>query len=273
MAGVPQPLGKTFQITNPDGTPTDYFIRWAQERQIDISGGITAAQAQTIIDTWAAARDIVAGVALDGGGNLSSDITIDHGNSSVTPGTYGDSTHVPQLTVDAQGHITNVSPVAISGGGGARTTIGDISSSLNARATPTVNFYLMRFITVDEAFTLSKVAFMMDSAVATTRYQPFVYGVTSAVGAPGTLLGSGPQVIGVTAGYNEAPLTSPVALTKGQQVWVGASVTTAAFANLWHGSGLGAFATNGGSTVPAGTAPAVTNVTTYGSVYGFWGVA
>lgn len=118
MAGIAQPLGKQFAITNPDGTPTDYFIRWAQQRQIDITGGITEPQAVALIEAWSAEREIIAGVALDGGGPLNADITIDHADTAVTPNTYGDATHVPQFTVDQQGHITNVSEVAISGGGG-----------------------------------------------------------------------------------------------------------------------------------------------------------
>lgn len=33
-----QPLGNSFQIVDKDGRPTDYFIRWAQQRQEDIEG-------------------------------------------------------------------------------------------------------------------------------------------------------------------------------------------------------------------------------------------
>lgn len=76
MVGVLQPLGKQFPIINPDGTPTEYFIRWAQQRQIDIGDGITSAQAQQLIDDWAAARSVIAGDGLDGGGNLSADVTL-----------------------------------------------------------------------------------------------------------------------------------------------------------------------------------------------------
>lgn len=118
MPGNAQPLVSSVKVVNDDGTPTDYFIRWAQERQIDITAGITAAQAQQLIDDWAAARDIIAGTALNGGGNLSSDVTIDHADSAVTPNTYGDATHVAQITVDQQGHVTAVANVPVSGGGG-----------------------------------------------------------------------------------------------------------------------------------------------------------
>lgn len=46
-------------------------------------------------------------------------------NSGVTAATYGDSTHVGQVTVNAQGLVTAASNVAISGGG----TVSDITST------------------------------------------------------------------------------------------------------------------------------------------------
>lgn len=117
-----QPLNDRMPIINPDGTPTQYFLRQLQERGITVDGKITAEQAaeiaQGLIDDWALARDINTTAPILGGGNLSTDLTISHDVSGVTPGTYGDSTNVPQLTVDDEGHVTGVTNVAISGGGG-----------------------------------------------------------------------------------------------------------------------------------------------------------
>lgn len=110
MAGDLQPLDQKFSIVKPDGKPTDYFIRWAQQRQIDIKAGITATEAQALIDDWAAQRDIIAGVGLSGGGSLAADRTIDLEDTAVVPGSYTST----NLTVDQQGRI-----VAAANGGGA----------------------------------------------------------------------------------------------------------------------------------------------------------
>jgi hypothetical protein len=114
MPGNLQPLVNNQKIVNPDGTPTDYFIRWAQQRQIDISGAVPAS------------RQIIAGTALNGGGDLSQDRTLNHDDSLVMPGTYGDATHVAQMVVDQQGHVQGVVEVPISGGGGAYAKIDQV---------------------------------------------------------------------------------------------------------------------------------------------------
>lgn len=117
-----QPLNDRMPLVNPDGTPTQFFLRQLQDRGITIDGKITAEQAaeiaQGLIDDWAAARDINTTAPILGGGNLSTDLTISHDVSGVTPGTYGDATNSPQITVDDEGHVTNVTNVPISGGGG-----------------------------------------------------------------------------------------------------------------------------------------------------------
>lgn len=49
MVGILQPLDQKFAIVDTHGNPTDYFIRWAQQKQIDIEGAITADQAIALI--------------------------------------------------------------------------------------------------------------------------------------------------------------------------------------------------------------------------------
>jgi hypothetical protein len=76
MAGKSQPLSQQFPIVGADGRPTEYFIRWAQARQLDISKGVTAEQVEQAIADWAALRSIIAGNGLSGGGTLGSDRTL-----------------------------------------------------------------------------------------------------------------------------------------------------------------------------------------------------
>lgn len=96
-----------------------------------LSGSVTSAvalaqAAQTAVTALAAT---VAGKAdkttqinttapIQGGGDLSANRTISLADTAVTPGTYGDATHVAQFTVDQKGRITAAANVAITGGGG-----------------------------------------------------------------------------------------------------------------------------------------------------------
>ena len=113
-----QPLIDRVPIVGADGLPTPYFIRLLKQRGLAVDDKITAEQAEELIDLWSANRDIIAGVGLDGGGTLASDVTIDLADTAVTPGVYGDATHSAQITVDQQGRITTATEVPISGGGG-----------------------------------------------------------------------------------------------------------------------------------------------------------
>jgi hypothetical protein len=63
------------------------------------------------------ARTISAGTGLSGGGDLTVDRTLSLANTSVTAGSYGSSTQVAALTVDAQGRLTAASDQAITPAG------------------------------------------------------------------------------------------------------------------------------------------------------------
>lgn len=128
----PDPLRFDVKIVDiKNGTPTQEFLRqWNRQRAVNVTvddvvidlaaieAAITALE-NDVADIQDV--DIVAGVGLSGGGNISgpSDVTIDLEDTAVTPGTYGNATNSAQITVDQQGRITSATNVPITGGGGS----------------------------------------------------------------------------------------------------------------------------------------------------------
>ena len=75
MAGNFQPLDQKFAIVDGRGQPTDYFIRWAQEKQIDIGEAITLLQLQEYLDDHALQEG--SGIQITPSGSLNDSPTID----------------------------------------------------------------------------------------------------------------------------------------------------------------------------------------------------
>ena len=109
------PLNSKTQIVNADGTPTLFFQRWAQERSIDISNGISYDNLLAFLATV----DVVAGVGLTGGGPINASVTLNLADTAVTPGIYTNT----NLTIDAQGRITAAANGSGGGGGALGSTI------------------------------------------------------------------------------------------------------------------------------------------------------
>lgn len=114
-----------------------------------IAGGSTPTLTQDHIFVGNASN-VAADVAMSGDATIVASGALTLANTAVTPGSYGDATHVPQLTVDSKGRLTLVANVAITGGGGtgvntatlsvsASTTAGELAASIGEIFTPTIN--------------------------------------------------------------------------------------------------------------------------------------
>ena len=90
---------------------------------------------------------ILTGTGLTGG-PITSTGTISIANTAVTAGTYGDSTNVPQFTVNGQGQLTFAGNVAISASSiGAVTSVSGTANEITATGTTSVTLSLPSALT------------------------------------------------------------------------------------------------------------------------------
>jgi hypothetical protein len=66
----------------------------------------------SLLTSGSGVTDVTASAPLTSSGGATPDIAL--ANSGVVAGTYGDGTHVPQVTVSAKGHVSSVVDVAIT---------------------------------------------------------------------------------------------------------------------------------------------------------------
>ena len=88
----------------------------AQGQATNVTNVAIAISVANVANAVPDTREIIAGIGLDGGGNLSANVTIDLANTAVVPATYGGGTNAAEVTVDAQGRITAAANVAIPQG-------------------------------------------------------------------------------------------------------------------------------------------------------------
>jgi hypothetical protein len=72
--------------------------------------------------------NVLAGTGMSGGGALTGNVTLNLANTAVTSGTYGNASTVSQVTIDAQGRVTNAVNVAISIASGNVTGLGTMAT-------------------------------------------------------------------------------------------------------------------------------------------------
>jgi hypothetical protein len=99
---------------------------------VDAKGRVTSAVNVSIAIAYSQITSgwpsVVAGTGLSGGGVLSGSVTLSLPNTG-TAGTYGSATQVPQFTTDAQGRVTGVTLVTITGTAPSGSAGGDLSGT------------------------------------------------------------------------------------------------------------------------------------------------
>jgi len=92
-------------------------------QKVDNTDGVTSVNGQTGVVVLGVANiagavpntvNVIAGTGMSGGGALTGNVTLDLANTAVTAATYGNATSVAQVTIDAQGRITNAANVTIA---------------------------------------------------------------------------------------------------------------------------------------------------------------
>lgn len=186
------------------------------------------------------------------------------GNTAVTPGTYGDATHVGRFTVDQQGRITAASSVLISGGGGSP-----------AGSTTQIQYNLAGVFAASPNFIFDPVTFLFqvvcdDGAGNSAVLQMDAGAMNFQVVEPGILAQFQVTMGGITIAYSGFTNAASISLDDS----VGLSITTgstwiwptfdgsAGYVLTTDGAGNLSFAAGGSSITPAAlTRTNDTNVT------------
>lgn len=230
------PLDFRTAIVDEYGCPTLQFLRlWQQmfgNEELTSDAAIVADTNATAALTGLDAKadkvtEIVAGTNLSGGGDLSTDRTIDHDSSGVTPGTYGDASNIPVIDVDAQGHVTDVSTVAVSGGGGGGGGLipGAAFSGhyiwpatmTTATSNTTITANLIYFYPFITSCTLQSLATNVITPIALSNVRMALY-TNGANNRPDTLIEECTMQATTSGGIKHAPFAANRAIT--DIVWI-----------------------------------------------------
>ena len=141
LTGGPITSTGTISISNTAVTAASYgAANTVGTFTVNAQGQLTAAANAAIAISVGAVSgavpntvNVLAGTGMSGGGALTANVTLTLANTAITAATYGNATHVSQVTFDAQGRATAASNVAISIPSGNVTGLGTMATQ-NANA-------------------------------------------------------------------------------------------------------------------------------------------
>ena len=141
LTGGPITTTGTIAISNTAVTAASYgAANTVGTFTVNAQGQLTAAANAAIAISVGAVSgavpntvNVLAGTGMSGGGALTANVTLTLANTAITAATYGNATHVSQITIDAQGRATAASNVAISIPSGNVTGLGTMATQ-NANA-------------------------------------------------------------------------------------------------------------------------------------------
>ncbi len=215
--------------------------------------------------------DQLTGDVTAGPGSGSQAATLATVNSDV--GTFGDATHVAQITVNAKGLVTAVNQVSISGGGGGggggKVLYGEDPTWGNVFNYLPAGFAMARSTIVPDGGSIDRIGFMARTASGSTTFRVAVYDDAGQV-VNAKQQESNLQT-GVAAGRNSAPLITPYVNSSGNDVIVWLVVVGGVADAEIECRGQGGFVAtwdNSGTTLPA-TAPSQSSNDYNWVVFGF----
>lgn len=202
-----------------DVVPSSFLIRqWTLIRSF-VNGAAQNLAALIAAIARIDATTITGGGVLGGGGAIGAgNQVITHDTAAVTPGTYGDDTNVPQITVDQYGHVTAVADVPISFPPG---TVAPLLAINQVADGTSVSAFCFKGFTFTPSQTIKVYAIWGNiNSIATTSTYAALAGLLSGGGTTPTFSGAPTQGPNQTPSQNGSyfirlPFSSPVTLTAG----------------------------------------------------------